>query len=101
MVLLPTGTGGKLSRVTRLTKDNVKAFTMPFQASRDITLSVELPAGQYVVIPMTYEPGGLGKFWLTVYAKAPGVRVLQCVEKDTNASISATAPLLDSLEVSR
>jgi hypothetical protein len=67
------GPSGKLQPMARVTKDNVKAFTAPFLAARDITLSLDLAAGHYVIIPMTFQPGCLGKFWLSVFTKDPDV----------------------------
>ena len=42
-----------------------------FIASREFSASTTMPPGSYLLMPCTFEPGQMGRFWLTVYAEDP------------------------------
>jgi hypothetical protein len=64
------GGGADFKRLTKFTRGDIVAFTEPFKPLRCVTVSAHVKAGKYVLIPMTFLPGGLGTYWITVYGKA-------------------------------
>jgi hypothetical protein len=59
--------------MAKVKKEDIKIVS-PFRAERDVSVSLPLTAGKYVVIPMTFQAGGVSKYWLSVSTTALGVR---------------------------
>lgn len=69
------GSTSRVRKCTKFSKSKMKGFTAPFKAQRNMTVTVDLSAGKYVVLPCTFKPGGLGQYWVSVYAKC-GLKLL-------------------------
>ncbi len=67
--------GKGLVPMKKITKSMLRYMSPQYHAVRDVTASVFLPAGNYVIVPTTYNPGGVGKYWLSISATCAGVRV--------------------------
>jgi hypothetical protein len=68
--------GKQLNRVQRISKDIVRYVSPQYRGVRDVNVSLQLPAGRYVIIPSTFDAGGVGKYWLSASATCLGVRCL-------------------------
>ncbi len=84
--------------MTKVTKAMVRYATPQYPAQRDVSASITLPAGKYVVIPSTFKAGGLGKYWLSVSATCLGVRASHTQHTHVPLTLIACVPC-DSLGV--
>lgn len=58
-------------KVVKIQQHACKAIVNPFLIQRDVSISLRLPAGTYVILPMTFKTEQPGKYWLTVHGSKP------------------------------
>ena len=60
----------RVKRMSTVARTEVVTCTQPFAPQREIFTRLELSAGKYVIVPMTYSPRTGGRYWVTVLSTA-------------------------------
>ena len=60
----------RVKRMSTVARTEVVTCTQPFAPQREIITRLELSAGKYVIVPMTYSPRTGGRYWVTVLSTA-------------------------------
>ena len=91
----------RVKRMSTVARTEVVTCTQPFAPQREIITRLELSAGKYVVVPMTFAPRTGGRYWVTILSTAKVRRgALACAARATAVTcVCALARLRADLAV--